>query len=363
LTASTATGGGTVSSASSTGFLGKLAAFKVSLGIAATTVVAAGIATSAAFWPRPTPLNPAPVYTQPAAVFETGKKGVRGHTFAVNDQFLATGNEDGTIDLWEIGTSRLAFRLGGNADDAALALDFSPDQKFLATVGNAGMIKLWDLETRQEVATLPAQPRPIQNNSLAFSADGTLLASGAWNTAVMVFDVKTRRQRYEQYWVHNDGVMAVRFSPDGKLLGSGSWDGVINIWEATSGKPLRKLAAHAPGGWIGLAFAPNGTLASGGLDKSVKIWNWADGTVQAHLQGHTGPVCSVCWSPDGKLLASGSQDGTAKLWDAQTGRLLATYECQDQAMQVLFTTDGKLLVTAGWNTPLMLWTVPTSEAR
>lgn len=362
LTASTAASGGTVSGASSTGLLGKLAAFKTSLSIAATVVVA-GIATSVALWSRPATPNQAPVYTQPTAIFDTGKKGVRGHTFSLNDQFLATGNEDGTIDFWDISKSRPAFRLGGTADDAALACDFSPDQKLLATVGNAGMIKLWNLETRQEVATLPVQPRPIQNNVLAFSSDGTLLASGAWNQAVMVFDVQSRRQRYEHRFAHDDGVMTVRFSPDGKLLGSGSWDGVVKVWEASSGKPLQTLAAHAGGDWIGLAFSPSGTLATSGIDQSVKIWNWADGTVQTNLQGHTGPVCSVCWSKDGKLLASGSRDGTAKLWDPQTGRLLATYECQDQAMQVQFTTDGKLLVTAGWNTPVKLWMVPTDAHR
>ena len=104
-------------------------------------------------------------------------------------------------------------------------------------------------------------------------------------------------------------------------------------------------------------------LATGGKDHDVKIWNWPEGTVQKNLRGHTKPVMSVCWSPDGKVLASGSQDGTAKLWDAQRGHLLATYECADQALEVQFTPDGKFIVTGGWNPPLKLWTVATTTSQ
>jgi RNA polymerase sigma factor (sigma-70 family) len=359
LTASSA--GSSTSAATTASSVGKLGvAVKTPLAAAVTAAaVVAGVATSAALWSGSSNAPPqAAVFTQPAAIFDSGQTGVRGHTFALNDKLLAFGNKDGTISLWDMANARPVATLGGKADDAALAFAFSPTQKILATTGNAGVVQLWDLETRQQVAALPAQPRPIQTNTLAFSPDGTLLASGAWNKVVTVFDVATRQERYTLYDAHADGIMTVRFSPDGKLLASASWDGVVKIWEAAHGKPLQTLAAHPGGNWIGLAFSPDGVLASCGKDHDVKIWNWAEGTVQKTLRGHTEPVLSVCWSPDGKLLASGSQDGTVKLWDAQRGYLLATYECGDQGLQVQFTPDSKFLVTGGWNPPLKMWQVP-----
>jgi RNA polymerase sigma factor (sigma-70 family) len=359
LTALTATSVGASASAGA-GLLGKLAVLKAPWAAAlGATVMAAGIATSVALWggsANPPP-GPAAVYTQPAAVFDSGKKGVRGHNFALNDRWLASGNSDRTIQLWDVINARPGFTLGGNVDDAAITLAFSPRQSILATAGDAGVVKLWDLEARQELAALPAQPRATQINSLAFSADGKLLASGGWDSSIIVFDVDKRQPLHTLPRAHDDGVMVLRFSPDGKLLASASWDGVIKVWETASGKALQTLTAHPGGVWIGLDFSADGRLASAGPDHSVKIWDWAAGTVTTNLQGHAGPVYSVCWSPDGKFMASGSQDEKAKLWDAQTGRLLATYESGDQVLQVQFTPDGKFLVTAGWHTPLQLWTV------
>lgn len=355
LTASTA--GTTASGGSATGSLGHVGALFKTPWIAtlSATVAAAGVAASVALWPGTTP-PPPPLFTRPAAIFDAGKQGVRGHYFALNAKLLATGNTDRAIQLWDVNKPREVVSLGGGPDDGAIALAFSPTQNLLATAGDAGVVKLWDLETRQEVAALPAHPRPSQINSLAFSPDGTRMASGGWNATVILFDMATCQQRHVLRG-HANGVMAVRFSPDGRLVASASWDGAIKIWEADSGKLLQTLTAHPSGGWIGLAFSPDGVLASGGMDHCVKVWNWADGTVQTTLQGHSDAVPAVCWSPDGSLLASGGKDGFAKLWDVATGRLLANYRGGDQVLQVQFTPDGKSFVTAGWNRSLQLWTV------
>jgi len=358
LTASTATAAGTGGSAAgSVAAVGGVKAAWLTAAVA-TAVVAAGIATSVVLWPT---ARSVPVYTRPAATFNAGKVGVRGHTFALNDRFLATGNSDQTIAVWDVTTRRQVLNLGGDVDDGAIALAFSPTQNVLATAGDAGVVKLWDLEAGQEMAALPAQPRPSQMNSLAFTPDGTLLACGGWNGTVIVFDLATRQKRYTLP-KQPEGVMTVRFSPDGKLAASTSHNGIVKVWDAAAGKPLQTFTAHPAGGWSGLAFSPAGLLATGGMDNLVKIWDWADGTVRTTLRGHTGPVLSVCWSPDGKLLASGGQDGLVKLWDAATGAPLADYRCGDQALQVGFAADGKSIVTGGWNKALLQWTVEPPPA-
>jgi RNA polymerase sigma factor (sigma-70 family) len=361
-TISAAAGAGSGSAGATAGGLAKVGAFKVWLGIAASTVAVAGVAVPVAVWQAGAKPKPAVVVTQPAAVLETGKGGARGHAFGLKDNLLATGNSDSTIDVWEVSKARPAYRLGGKADDTAVALAISPKDNLLATAAGSGVVKLWSLQTREQVAALPSQPAPILTNSLAFSADGRLLASGVWNDSITLYDVAARKELYTIRGEHGDGVMTVRFSPDGQLLFAGSCNGIITVRQAESGKSLQKLTAHDAGVWLGLAVSPQGVLASGGNDNQVKIWNWAEGKVQRTLEGHGGPLFSVCWSPDGKLLASGSQDGTAKLWSAADGRLLATYVCGDQVLDVQFTADGKSLVTGGWNTPLKVWTVVPTDS-
>ena len=359
LTASAKVAGG----ASAPSTLGTGAMLKAPWIAAMTTVVATvGIGTSVALWPTPPPptVQVAQV-NRPAATFNAGNIGLRGHHFALNDRFLATGNTDRTITLWDRTNGAKTFTLGGTADDGTIALAFSPTQNLLATAGDAGVVKLWDLETRREVAALPAQARPSQMNSLAFSPDGKLLACGGWNATIIVYDVATRRQLHSLR--HADGVTNVRFSPDGKLLASASYDGAIKVWNASSGNLLKTIAAHPGGGWSGLAFSPSGVLASGGMDNLVKLWNWTDGTLQATLPGHAGPVLSVCWSNDGSLLASGGKDSRTLLWDARTHQLVADYQCGDQVLQVQFTPDGKDFVTGGWNPRLHLWNVLTPASR
>ena len=85
-----------------------------------------------------------------------------------------------------------------------------------------------------------------------------------------------------------------------------------------TGKELRTLPGHTEFA-CSVAFSPDGkTLASGSDDHTIKLWDVATGTLLRTLSGHTSSVESVAFSPDGKILASGSWDNTIKLWDVET---------------------------------------------
>jgi WD40 repeat protein len=124
---------------------------------------------------------------------------------------------------------------------------------------------------------------------------------------------------------HTQSVNSVAFSPDGRLLASGSCgqgnyiiictQGEIRLWEVASGREVRSLSGHTS--WVNsVAFSPDGRLlASGSHDKTIKLWEVASGREVRSLTGHTDEVTSVAFSPDGRLLASGSRDETIKLWD------------------------------------------------
>ena len=149
---------------------------------------------------------------------------------------------------------------------------------------------------------------------MAFSPDGTRLASGSEDETVRLWDVASGEPTTTLEG-HTDWVLSVAFSPDGTRLASGSWDGTILLWDVASGEPTTTLEGHT-GSVLSVAFSPDGTrLASGSLDGTVRLWDVASGEPTTTLEGHTGSVLSVAFSPDGTRLASGSWDGTILLWD------------------------------------------------
>ena len=114
-------------------------------------------------------------------------------------------------------------------------------------------------------------------------------------------------------------VNSVAFSPDGSRIASGSDDTNVRVWNAASGECVAKLEGHSDD-VTSVAFSPDGSrIASGSLDEAVRVWDAATGECVVKLEGHSRAVTSVAFSPDGSRIASGSGDKTVRVWNRLTG--------------------------------------------
>ena len=186
---------------------------------------------------------------------------------------------------------------------------------------------LRDVDTRIVLGG-PHHAHGGQVSSLAFSRDGSRMASGSWDGTVRLWD-GTTGQPISRLPASNSAIFGVAFSPDGKRIVSGSWLGTVLLQDAATGAvvgvPHNEHASVASS----VAFSPDGRrIISGGHDTTLRLQDAATGTPLGEpLGGHTEAVFSVAFSPDGARIVSGGADQTVRLWRVgQPDRLCAKLE-------------------------------------
>ncbi|KAM5348925.1 hypothetical protein ACJ41O_008748 [Fusarium nematophilum] len=203
-------------------------------------------------------------------------------------------------------------------------------------------------------------------NAVAFSPDGSRIASGSGDNTVRVWDAKSGRE-VRKLEGHSDSVNAVAFSPDGSRIASGSGDNTgriasgsgdntVRVWDAKSGREVRKLGGHSY--WVNaVAFSPDGSrIASGSYDNTVRVWDIKLGREVRKLEGHSSWVSSVAFSPDGSRIASGSGDNTVRVWDAKSGREVHKLEGHsDSVNAVAFSLDGSRIASGSDDKTVRVW--------
>ncbi len=133
---------------------------------------------------------------------------------------------------------------------------------------------------------------------------------------------------------------SVAFSPDGRSLASGGEDNNIKLWDVETGIEQRSLVGHSSR-VMSVVFSPDSSmLASGSWDNTVKLWDVKTGIERRSLNGHSDQVTTVAFSPDGRTIASGSTDTTTRLWNSETGQQLAQLISFNDSSSLTITADG-----------------------
>ena len=321
---------------------------------------------------------------EPLETFEGHVLEVWGVAFSPDATILASGSADQTVCLWDVRERKLITALTGHTDRVR-SVCFSPDGRLLASAGHDRTIRIWDMSAKSEPLAVPFRSvnRPdayffermeLPNDDfpkdqfkghaghitdLAWSGNGNTLVSASVDGSARLWNVAELDQRLALS-NHTTTVNAVAVSLDGRTLISASNDRTARLWDLATMKQIGEPIVH-DGLVLAAAISPNGrNYATGGFDNKVSLGRLS-GSARLPLEGHQRGVSCLAFSPDSSLLASGSHDGTVRVWDVETGQALSTYEEHQGRVQAVVFLSNDSIASAGADKLIRIWQPITRE--
>ncbi len=332
--------------------------YAVSFNPDGTRLVTSGLAGMVRIWDASTFQLLLPLKSGDKDIFdaEWSPDGTRLATSGVTDVVVwdaATGRQLLTLPGKTIGDTRGIFRGVGR-------VDFSPDGTRLAVANQNGVPKVWDLSTGMPVLSLDGHGEVCW--AVAYSPDGTLLATGSGDGTVKVWDAKNGRElrslRAHGFYIH-----CIAFGPDSVRLASVDDGGFLTVWDVLAGDILLSLTSPSAGAFRSTLFLPDGSaVVTTGYDGTARVWDAATGRLRLLLAGHSGSLLDAAASPDGRTLASVGVDGTLRTWDLGPGCELLTLDVQPgTGGKVAYAPDGRYLAAASTDGGIRIWDASTGS--
>ncbi|MBI5954914.1 MAG: PD40 domain-containing protein [Chloroflexi bacterium] len=302
------------------------------------------------------------------------KAAISSLAFSHDGKVLASGSEDSIIILWDVESCQQMAQLLGHTS-RVVSLAFNPESKILASGDSGNKIILWNVADRKITGELTNDfATPVNNQiNIIFSPDNETLAVGGCRTKntrlecvqseIVFWDLQTKKSVDVLFTSHTGEIQSMAISSDGKFLISGSTDGTIILWDLLTRRPINQ-PLDAFGSVNSLAFGPdNKTFASTGSG-GIILWNVdINHFIYQPLTDHSHSYRTVAFSPDDKLVTSGSDDDTIILWDVATrqpvGQPLRGHS--SWVSSVAFSPDGKILASGSDDNTIILWDVASRQ--
>jgi WD40 repeat protein len=294
---------------------------------------------------------------KPTASFEHEDE-VDDAVFSPDGARILTASKDKTAKLWDAASGKLIASF--DHQDVVSHGAFSPDGATILTASGGKTAKLWDATSGKLIASFDHQGS-VKN--AAFSPDGTRILTASADHSARLWDGSSGKLLAS--FVHQDEVNHAIFSADGTRILTASSDKTAKLWDAASGKLIASLAGPRFFDVVYGAFSPDGTrILTASIDNTARLWDAASGKLIASYD--LGPAWSgmdfleadrpaLHFSPDSARVLAASADHTAKLWDAASGKVLASFPHQDEVFQAEFSRDGARILTASKDKAAKLW--------
>lgn len=292
------------------------------------------------------------------ALLTKGTAPVTAVAFSPHGTMLASASFDGTIYLWDTRTYQMKVTFAEQKFTESLA--FSPDGAILASGGSE--ILLWDIDTLKSKPMLAEQKH--LGRIIAFSPDGVTLASiGNVGKVVQLWDTRTRQLKAVLTGTE-EPISSIAFSPDGATLAGGDWNHKIHLWDTKTGTHKTTLTGSDIWFARSLAFSPDGaTLASANVE-TIELWDTKTGAQKTPLTQPGALFTTLTFSPDGATLTSGGGGGDGKIhsWDTQTWEHKTTLT-HTQPMHAIALSPAGATLAIGGNEEIWLWDVATRQIK
>jgi WD40 repeat protein len=299
-----------------------------------------------------------------ASVTLPGHEGqVTDIAYAPDGSQVASASADGTIRVWHPDRSTEAHVLRGHAGPVR-SVCFGPSGVQLASAADDGTARVWNLTADVPPTVLSGHARAV--TGIAFVEDGAAVLTASLDGTIRRWDVATAMEIARA--TTTDAAPPfnhARFSPDGTLVATCSrdfGDNAPRVWETSSGRLVTLLGGHQQRAWD-IAFSPDGRrLATVSDDRTIKLWSADDWTCLNTLVGHDAWVTAGAFSPDGLRLATTSGDKTVRLWDVATGAPILSMAGHSEAPSaVRFDANGRFVASGGYDRLVRLWDVSANR--